>query len=71
MRHNESLADRETETPKPTKLSRIKDVAITAGIIVIPVALTVGSVYAGLKVSKDQLETARLNLEAAKLNAPS
>jgi hypothetical protein len=68
MRHNESLADRESDTVKPTKLSRIKDAAVTAGVIAIPLALTVGSVYAGLKVSKMQFETAKLNLETAKLN---
>lgn len=66
--HNESLADRESESIKPTKMSRIKDAAITAGIFIVPIALTVGSVYAGVKVSKMQFETAKLNLESAKLN---
>ena len=64
----------ETEIPtvvkpvKPSKLSRIKDNAVFAGVILIPIALTAGSVYAGIKVSKMQLDTAKLNLETAKLN---
>lgn len=56
------------ELPKPTKKQRIKDAAIMTAWIVIPVALTGGSVYAGVKVSKLNLETAKLNLEIAKLN---
>jgi len=56
------------EPPKPTKKQRIKDAAIMTAWIVIPVALTGASVYAGLKVNQMQLETAKLNLETAKLN---
>jgi hypothetical protein len=65
--HNES-ANSETEPVKPSKLSRIKSAAVTTGIIVIPVAVVVGSMYASVKMTKTQLETAKLNLEAAKLN---
>lgn len=64
----------ENETPKvvepvkPSKLSRIKDAAITAGIFVIPAAVIGGSMYASIKMTSMQLDTAKLNLEAAKLS---
>jgi hypothetical protein len=64
----------ETETPqvvepaKSSRMQRIKDAAITAAWITIPVAVTGGLMYASLKMTKMQLETSRLNLEAAKLN---
>jgi len=66
--HNESLADRELEPVKPSKLTRVKDAAVVAGVFVIPAAITVGSLYVGLKMQKMQLDAAKLNLEAARLN---
>lgn len=65
--HNESLADRESEPIKPSKLQRIKSAALVAGFYGTCAAVTGGSIYAGLKMTKMQLETARLNLEAAKI----
>jgi hypothetical protein len=56
------------EPTKPTRMQRIKANAATAGIIMIPIALTGASLYAGVKVTKMQLDTAKLNLETAKLN---
>jgi hypothetical protein len=64
----------ETETPevleptKPSKLARIKSAAITTGIIAIPGALMVVPTVLGYKTSLNQLEAAKLTLEAAKLN---
>lgn len=66
--HNESNADRTVEQPKSSRLTRIKDATITAGIIVIPVGLTVVSFVYGVKMTKMQHDTAKLNLETAKLN---
>lgn len=67
--HNESLADREPESiDQPSKLSKVKDAAIMTGIFVIPVAITGASLYFGVKMQKMQLDAARLNLEAARLN---
>lgn len=57
------------EPPKPSKLQRMKDAAITTGIFVIPVALSAASVYYTVKMGKIQLDTAKLNLEAAAKNA--
>jgi len=53
---------------KPSKLDRIKANAIAAAWIAIPVAVTGGLMYASVKMTTTQLETARLNLETAKLN---
>lgn len=64
--HNESLADR-PEPIKPSKLQRVKSAAITAGFFGTCAVITGGSIYAGLKMTKMQLETAKLNLEAAKI----
>lgn len=56
------------ESPKPSKLAKIKSTALVAGFYGTCVAITGGSIYAGFKMSKMQLETAKLNLETAKLN---
>lgn len=56
------------EPSKPSKLKRIKANAVTAGIFVIPVVLTGASMYYSGKLVRMQLDTAKLNLEAAKLN---
>jgi hypothetical protein len=69
--HNEPLASVESEPvveSSKSKLNRIKDTAVTVGFFVIPAAVVAGSMYASVKMTKTQLETARLNLEAAKLN---
>lgn len=71
--HNESKSDRdpqnvvELEPVKPSKLRRIKDTAVTATWIAIPVALSGGLMYASFRMSKMQFETAKMNLEAARL----
>ena len=66
--HNEPLTPVEPEPVKPSKLDRVKDAAITVAWISIPVAVTGGLTYLSIKMTRTQLETARLNLEAAKLN---
>ena len=73
--HNESLSERQPEINldkpepvKPSKLSRIKSTAITAGVYSIPVALVGGMMFASYKMTLIQFETAKMNLEAAKLN---
>ena len=66
------MAETETikvvEAAKPSKLDRVKDAAITAAWITIPVAVTGGLTFASYRMFKMQLDTAKLNLEAAKLN---
>jgi|tagenome__1003787_1003787.scaffolds.fasta_scaffold7250570_1 hypothetical protein len=69
MPDNETPAVPVDKRSKPSKLQRIKDVTITTGIIVIPVALSAASVYYTVKMGKLQLDTAKLNLEAAAKNA--
>lgn len=65
----------ETETPeviepsKPSKLIRVRNAALTAGIFVIPTAVMVGASYAGLKTSMNNLDAAKLALETAKLTS--
>ena len=66
--HNEPLTSVEPEPVKPSKLQRIKSNALMAGVFVIPIALTGASMYYSGRLVKMQLETSRLNLEAAKLN---
>ena len=56
------------EPVKPSKLDRIKSAAVTTAWIVIPCAVTGGLMYASAKTTRMQLETAKLNFEAAKLN---
>lgn len=56
------------EPSKPSKLKRIKAHAVTAGIFAIPVVLTGASMYYSGRLVRMQLDTAKLNLEAAKLN---
>lgn len=56
------------EETKPSKWDRIKTNASMAGFILIPIALTGGSMYVAIKTSKINFETAKLNLETAKLN---
>lgn len=62
----------ETETPvveetSPSKLARVRNAAITAGIFVIPTAVMVGASAVGYKTSVNNLNAAKLTLEAAKL----
>jgi methionine synthase I (cobalamin-dependent) len=56
------------ELSKPSKLKRIKSNAITVGTIVVPIAVFGGLMYISVKMTTTQLETAKLNLETAKLN---
>lgn len=67
MEHNESKAERTPEPSKPSKFNRVKSAAITTMWIAVPVAVTGGMTYLGYKTTKMQLETAKLNLAAAKL----
>jgi hypothetical protein len=53
---------------KPSKLERIKRNAAAAAWITLPVAVTGGLMFLSVKMTKTQLETAKLNLETAKLN---
>lgn len=68
-----------TETPetpevlepvKPSRLKKIKSAALVAGFYGTCAAVTAGSIYASIKTSKNQLEAAKLALEAAKINHP-
>lgn len=65
----------ETETPevlepqKPSRLSRIKSTAIMTGIYTFPIALAGGAMYVTTRNAKLAFETAKLNLETAKLAA--
>lgn len=54
------------ELPKPSRLKRIKEGAVTAAWIAVPVAFTAGSVYFSYKMVRMQYDAAQLNLEAAK-----
>ena len=54
--------------PKPSKLDRIKSAAAVTAFFVLPSVALIGSVYASYRMTGMQLETAKLNLEAAKLN---
>lgn len=56
------------EPAKPSKLDRIKSTAITAAWVAIPTIVMGGSIFASYKMSKMQLDTAKINLETAKLN---
>lgn len=63
----------EIETPKvvelskPSKLDRIKSAVITTGIFVIPTVVSGGLLYVSVKMTKMQFDTAKLNLETARL----
>lgn len=56
------------EVPQPSKLAKVRNVAITAGIFVIPTAVMVGASALGYKTSCNNLEAAKLTFEAAVLN---
>jgi hypothetical protein len=67
----------ENETPqvlepsKPSMLKKIKSTAVSVGIGTVvyglPAAMFAGSIYASYKITRMQLDTAKLKLEAAKL----
>lgn len=58
----------EPEPIKRSKLKRIKSTAIDVGVFYLfPVTMVGGLMFFGYKISKMDLEAARLNLEAAKL----
>lgn len=61
---DESVAQ---ESIKPSRLRRIKNATVTAGIYGIPTGLVVGFLVVGYKMSKMDLEAAKLNLETARL----
>jgi len=69
--HNESQAERNVEAIKPSKLDRIKSIAVTVGVTTIPLALTAVPVIVSIKTGRMNLETARLNLETARINHPA
>jgi hypothetical protein len=66
--NNEPEIIPEPEPVKRSKLRRIKSAAATVGIFTIPSALVGGMMYFTYKISKMDLETAKINLEAAKLH---
>ena len=68
MAHPETEIHEVFEPSKPSKLERVKSVAITAAFIGVPVGVTVGLSVLSYRMVGMQLETAKLNLEAAKLN---
>lgn len=55
---------------KTSLLKKVGSVAVVTGIYVIPVAISVGSAYYGIKILKMNNETAKLNLEVAKAALP-
>ena len=68
--HRESQANK-TETVKPSKMDRVKKVAVTVGVTTIPLALTAIPMFVAVKTGRMNFETARLNLETARINHPS
>lgn len=74
MPHRESVSEPTPETNadaskvvKPSKMSRIKSAALTAGIFVIPTVVTAGASIVAYQTCKMNFDAAKLNLEAAKL----
>ena len=66
--HNEPLASSESEPPTPPGEQDQGRNLVMVGVITIPVALTGASLYVTSRMLRMQLDTAKLNLEAAKLN---
>jgi hypothetical protein len=69
-RRNLNLESVEQDAPEPiksSKLEKIKSAAIVVGFYGSCAAITGGSMYFGWKLTKMQLDTAKLTLEAAKL----
>lgn len=67
---SETVTPEVPEQPsKPSKLARAGRATIAAGIFVIPTAVMVGATAVGYKTSLNQLEAAKIALEAAKLYA--
>lgn len=71
---NESRSERKLEAEpvqeksvKPSKLDRVKSTAVTTGIFVIPMVVTVGASIVGYKTGKMNFDCAKLNLETAQL----
>ncbi|HEX4502755.1 MAG TPA: hypothetical protein VH187_16585 [Scandinavium sp.] len=63
---NENNIDRTEKTPKFSKLKKMgKGIAVT-GFYGIPTGICAYSLYLGVKTQVINLETAKLNLEAAK-----
>jgi len=56
------------EESKPSKLARVRNAAFNAGIVVIPSAVMVGASLIGYKASLNNLDAAKLMLDASKLN---
>ena len=68
--HNEPLASVESEpVVKSSKLDRMKSTVTVVTWIAIPVAMTGALTYLSWKMTSTQLQTAKLNLETAKLNS--
>jgi hypothetical protein len=55
------------EVPTPSKMTRVRNVAVAAGVFVIPSAVTIGASIMGLKASVNNLNAAKLTLEGIKL----
>lgn len=64
MSHNQTNVEEPIE--KTSKLQKIKNGAITAGVFGIPTVLTLVGTYYSIKVAKMQYETAKMELEAAR-----
>lgn len=58
------------ETVKSSKLSKIKSAAAAGAFWGLPAIALGGSIYASVKMTKMQLDTAKLNNETAKINKP-
>lgn len=65
--HNESKADRSDEdVVKTSKLKKLQNVALAAGIYGIPAGVVAASTFYGIKLQMTNLEIAKLNLEVAR-----
>jgi hypothetical protein len=53
----------------PSTLSKIGTAALTTGMTIIPIAVTAGAGYFGVKIVKLNLDTAKLNNATAKIAA--
>jgi hypothetical protein len=63
---NENNIDRTEKTPKFSKLKKMGKGVAVAGFYGIPTGICAYSLYLGVKTQVITLETAKLNLEAAK-----
>jgi hypothetical protein len=59
----------ETKEKKPSRLKKIQSIAFTGAVYTVPAVMVGGSMFYGWKLNSMALETAKLQLETAALNA--